>query len=52
MKLKQAVRQIWCRWEALAYAVDYDALSEITARVEQLERMIAGLGKTSEIPTA
>jgi hypothetical protein len=45
MKLKQTGRQIWRYWEALAYAVDCDPLSEITTRVERLERIVADLNK-------
>jgi hypothetical protein len=48
MKPNQIARQIWRYWEALAHATDYDALSEITARVERLERIVADLGRTQE----
>ncbi|MBO9670740.1 MAG: hypothetical protein J7485_09505 [Sphingobium sp.] len=47
-KLKQIARHIRRYLEALAYAVDYDPLSQITERVERLERIVADLGKAPE----
>jgi len=48
MKLMESVRRIWCYFEMVAEAADYDPLTEITARVERLERAVADLGKRAE----
>ena len=45
MKLKETARRIWRYVEAIANATDYDPLSEIRARVERLEILVADLGK-------
>jgi hypothetical protein len=52
MKLKETARKIWRRFEALAYALDYDPYADIALRVERLERggrsRQAGLAALSE----
>lgn len=45
MKLMETARRIWRSFEAIADAADYDPLTEITARVERLERTVADLDK-------
>ncbi|HEX7851349.1 MAG TPA: hypothetical protein VF485_16590 [Sphingomonas sp.] len=45
MKLKETARRIWRHIESIAYAADYDPREELAARVEQLERAVADLGK-------
>jgi hypothetical protein len=44
MKLKETARRIWRYFEAIADVAEYDPLTEITARVERLERAVADLG--------
>lgn len=48
MKPKETARRIWRYFEKIAYAADYDPMTEIAARVERLERVVADLGKRSE----
>ena len=45
MDLKAAARRIWRYVEAIDQAAEYDPLTPLTARVEQLERTVADLGK-------
>ena len=37
MKLKETARRVWRHIETLAYASDYDPLTDIRFRVERLE---------------
>lgn len=38
MKLKETAREIWRKFEVLAYELDYDPCADIASRVEGLER--------------
>jgi hypothetical protein len=38
MKLKETAREIWRKFESLAYALDYDPYADIASRFERLER--------------
>ncbi|WBY08022.1 hypothetical protein PIB19_00135 [Sphingomonas sp. 7/4-4] len=38
MKLQDTAREIWRKFEALSFALDYDPYADIASRFERLER--------------